>query len=364
MDQNQAVEKLIEQITSGTAPAQARSAAARGVLPLPRPVLARLFILLLDDENEQIRNDAGSSLGALDTHAVNEILSDPECAGEVLGYFADRGSKEEALAEKLAFHPNTPDSALVKMSKNGNCAVVDLVLTNQEKLLAVPILLECLMQNPVLRADQRGKILELLDHASRAATDTGGGQDGEAEETQMDVEEVARILEVDVGELYTTSEIMGGEEFEEAEEPEIRNAYQKILVLTTGQRAILAMKGGREERMILIRDTNKVVSLSVLKNPRLPEGEVENIAAMRNVSEDVLRGVGTNREWIKSYSVVHALVRNPRTPPGISTNFISRLQNRDLKMLARDRNVPEIIRRMSKRTLDTRLQKTTSFRKK
>ena len=124
------------------------------------------------------------------------------------------------------------------------------------------------------------------------------------------------------------------------------------------------MKGGREERMILIRDTNKVVALSVLKNPRLPEGDVELISSMRNVTEDVLRGVGTNRDWTKNYAVVLNLVRNPRTPPGVSTNFISRLQNRDLKFLARDKNVPEIIRRMSKRTLDMRTQRAGSGRKK
>jgi hypothetical protein len=97
----------------------------------------------------------------------------------------------------------------------------------------------------------------------------------------------------------------------------------------------------------------------------MPEGEVEGIAAMRNVSEDVLRAVGSNREWVKNYGVIHALIRNPRTPPGISTNFISRIMNRDLKMLAKDRNVPELVRRMAKRTLDTRLQKMgSSFKKR
>jgi hypothetical protein len=172
------------------------------------------------------------------------------------------------------------------------------------------------------------------------------------------------MLEVDVGELYAASEILGGEEFETHEEPEIRNAYRKILTLNTAQRAILAIKGGREERSILIRDTNKIVALSVLKNGRISDGEIEHIAALRNVSQDVLRAIGGNREWVKSYAIVAALVRNPRTPPGISTNFVSRLQSHDLKMLARDKNVSELIRRMAKKTIDTRVQRTQSrFRK-
>jgi hypothetical protein len=125
------------------------------------------------------------------------------------------------------------------------------------------------------------------------------------------------------------------------------------------------MKGGREERIILVRDTNKVVSLSVLKNPRITEGEVEMIAATRNVSDEILRNVGINREWSKNYKIVCNLVRNPRTPPSISTNFVSRLNPKDLKNLGGDRNVPEIIRRMAKRTFELRPQKSeASFRKK
>ena len=136
--------------------------------------------------------------------------------------------------------------------------------------------------------------------------------------------------------------------------PVIRNTYSKIMVLNTAQKAILAMKGGREERMILIRDTNKVVALSVLRNPRMADQDVEIIAKMRNVSEVVLRVLGTTRAWVKNYSVVNALVHNPRTPPAISTNFVPRMNTADLKLLRRDKNVPELIRRMAQRQLEVR----------
>ena len=80
---------------------------------------------------------------------------------------------------------------------------------------------------------------------------------------------------------------------------------------------------------------------------------------------EILRNVGMNREWSQNYAVTANLVRNPRTPPSLSTNFVTRLTNKDLKILCGDRNVPEIIRRMAKRTFDLRTQKTAvSFRKK
>ncbi len=361
-------EGLVARILDGTAPPQARSAAARGALPLPRPVLVRLYLHLRQEQDESIRRDAETSLAAIRGDAVREIVADPACPAEVLNHYAPAAARDEALAERLAFHPAVPEKALSVLASEGNASVIDLVLTNQERLLSTQGLLDKLTVNPALRPDQRARILDLLDTFFRK--DASGGESGDlpAEITVddlLDPEVAARILEVDVGELYAASEIMGGEEFEQAEDPRIRSVYRKILTLNTAQKAMLAMKGGREERMILVRDTNKVVALSVLKNGRLTGLEVEAIARMRNVSEEILRSVGTHREWSKEYTVVAELTRNPRTPPGISTNFVSRLNNKDLKMLSGDKNVPEIIRRMAKRTLETRTQQASpSFRKK
>jgi hypothetical protein len=233
-------------------------------------------------------------------------------------------------------------------------------------LLAQPALLERLMLNPALRTDQRGRILEFLDRVAKAQERQGREDDGEAgEDTESDeFEEAARLLDVDVGDLLSASEIMGGEEFEESEDPEIRDAYQKIITLNAAQKAILAMKGGREERSILIRDTNKLVALAVLKNGRVTEQEIQSIARMRNVSDEVLRQIGTSREWTKSLAVVVGLVNNPRTPQRISTNFIPRLANKELKNLSMSRDVPELVRRMARRTYDLRTQAQTGMFKK
>jgi hypothetical protein len=216
-------------------------------------------------------------------------------------------------------------------------------------------------ENPALRPDQRGKILDILDRLMRDWGTPAEGDSHAAALGEVTPEVAARLLEVDIGELFAASEIMGGEEFEQSESMEIRSAYRRILQMGPGQKAVLAMKGGREERMILVRDTNKVVALGVLKNPRLTEKDVEEIARLRNVSEEVLRGIGINREWSKRYAVAGMLVRNPRTPPGISLNMLARLVTQDLKELMKDRNVPELIRRQSKRLYEARTQKTTKM---
>ena len=44
-------------------------------------------------------------------------------------------------------------------------------------------------------------------------------------------------------------------------------------------------------------------------------------------------------------------------------NFVPRLQNQDLKKVVSSKDVPELIRRMAKRTLDTRTQKKPGFKR-
>jgi hypothetical protein len=127
-------------------------------------------------------------------------------------------------------------------------------------------------------------------------------------------------------------------------EDEQKTATLRIAGLSVAQRVSLAMKGSREERTILIRDPNKIVAAAVLSSPKLTETEVEAIAKMANVSEDVLRIIGHTRAWVKNYTVMLALTKNPKTPVAMSMNFLPRLNDKDLRTLSTDRNVPEILR--------------------
>ena len=120
--------------------------------------------------------------------------------------------------------------------------------------------------------------------------------------------------------------------------------FQRIAAMNVAQRMALAMKGTREERAILIRDTNKIVSCAVLSSPRLTESEVERIARMTNVSEDTLRIIARTRAWMKNYAIVSALTKNPKTPVALSMNLLSRLNEKDLRMLSADRNVADVLR--------------------
>lgn len=134
-------------------------------------------------------------------------------------------------------------------------------------------------------------------------------------------------------------------------EPEKAADTKLISALPILDKMKLAMKGTREQRAVLIRDPNKLVSSAVLSSPKLTDSEVEAFTKMGNVSEEVLRVIGTNRSWLKNYGVMLGLVRNPKSPPAVSMQLIQRLNERDVKMLAVDRNVPEALRLMARKLM-------------
>ncbi|MEJ2183485.1 MAG: hypothetical protein P8Y66_08170 [Nitrospirota bacterium] len=128
---------------------------------------------------------------------------------------------------------------------------------------------------------------------------------------------------------------------------------KRIQKLSVSEKIKLALKGGTEARGILLKDSNKMVVLSVLENPRLTEPEVEQIARNRSIVEDALRVVARNREWMKSYTVQLALVTNPKTPVAISMKLVPGLKKRDIQQLEKNKNVPEAVRALARKFVKT-----------
>jgi hypothetical protein len=136
------------------------------------------------------------------------------------------------------------------------------------------------------------------------------------------------------------------------EEPEKADpAKVPLHAMTVPQRLKMAMKGSREQRAVLVRDNNRMIAAAVLSSPKLAETEVEAFARMANVSEDVLRTISMNRSWMRRQAVATALVKNPKTPATISLFLLPRMQQRDVKNLAIDRNVPEALRLHAKKMM-------------
>jgi hypothetical protein len=135
------------------------------------------------------------------------------------------------------------------------------------------------------------------------------------------------------------------------EEDDEKSAMQRLSEMNVPQKMARATKGTREERAILIRDPNKLIAVAVLSSPKLTDSEVESIAKMSSVSEEILRIISTNRNWMKNYVVVSALARNPKTPLAVSLHLLNRLSEKDLKTLSTNRNVPEVLRTSARKRI-------------
>ena len=135
------------------------------------------------------------------------------------------------------------------------------------------------------------------------------------------------------------------------EEDDEKSAMQRLSEMNVPQKMSRATKGTREERAILIRDPNKLIAVTVLSSPKLTDSEVESIAKMSSVSDEILRIISTNRNWMKNYVVASALARNPKTPLAISMHLLNRLNEKDLRTLSTNRNVPEVLRMSARKKI-------------
>jgi hypothetical protein len=180
--------------------------------------------------------------------------------------------------------------------------------------------------------------------------------DNETDDAWLSLEFLEEIYEESEVERHAiTDKIVGEFKSEEMDLPSERiSIINRIMKMGMKDRARLAMKGDREARNILIRDPNRVIAQAVVKNPRITEQEIEKIASMRAVSEDILRQIANNRQWSRLYSVVHNLARNPRTPIANVLGILSRLQLKDLNALSKNRNVSDAVRRQAARLSQAR----------
>jgi len=130
--------------------------------------------------------------------------------------------------------------------------------------------------------------------------------------------------------------------------------FVRVRHMTVGERLKLALRGNKEARTLLLRDSNRVIVRLVLRNPRITEDEIIGITNNRSIDDELLRMIGERREWTKNYQVRAGLVSNPRTPIALAIRFLPTLDDRDIRRLAKSRNVPEAVAGAARRMVASR----------
>jgi len=322
--------------------------AAQGLLPLKPEDLVDLWAtVLVNDRDEAVKEAAAGSLTGFEMDQFLPIVKSRSTPEKVLAWVAEHRVERE-LREAALQNVSLADESIEKLAPTLPQELAELVVINQVRLLRRTSLLEAIESNAGLSNDQKRRLMELRQTFKIGVVDTPPApktevpRPPEPEPAPEPEPEPEPALSEDEAMVRYLSE-------QERDQAEKVSAVQKIYRLNTAEKMITALKGTREERAILIRDPNRLVSSSVLSSPKVTEAEIESFSAMKNVSDQVLRAIGNNREATKSYVVVNNLVRNPRTPIGVALNLVPRLNPRDLKGIVVDRNVPEAVRKQAQK---------------
>jgi len=330
--------QLIALLRNGTAPLTVRTAIARGTLPLPAATLVEALDIVADDPEAAVATAAADSLDRLPPSVVRAVAGAPATPPALLERIVARFADNEAIALEVARNPAAPDAAFAAAAALPYPEVLAVVGRNRDRLERCPEAVAALLANPQTPTE----VVALWQEAEErrpAAPAAAAAEPGAAEPPAAAFDEV--LVEEDEGE-GDHSLPAGGEEG--ALTARQLSIYSMLKKMSMGQKVALAVKGNKEVRGILIRANNKLLCLKVLENPRLGDNEVEAYAKSTNVSEDVLRGISQRKEWLKRPAIVRALVFNPRTPLGVSLDFLKWLSLRELEQLAKNRNVPETLR--------------------
>ncbi len=336
---------FLKTFVEGDAPLRVRLIAARGLAPIVPAEMLQILVMLCNDKDASVSGQARETLAGWSEEEITRQLSDSACAPCILEHFAVTRSSD-VIREAIIGNRATPPGAIARLAQVVPARLLELMLDNRVRLLQSPEILQNLKLNPSATPEILRQVLEIEQeffsgkHQSYAV-----GSAGRAAET---VEAPAAPEE----EILPEDLILEGLPVDaNARDSALSDRLRKM---TVPQKVRLALVGPREARAVLVRDTNRLVSLSVLQSPKLSDSEIESYASMRNVSDDVLRQIGSSRELTKTYAVAHALVKNPKTPPMIAQRMLTRLTTRDLSLLIRDRGIPEIVRRSAQQMLSQR----------
>jgi hypothetical protein len=276
-------------------PREERLKAARCAADIPLSDLHVVLFLLSRDPDPEISATALEGLRNLSEDFLVTLCSSPETHPRILGFLAKMHFRNAAVSWAISQNPSTDESTRFFLAENG------VALTGES---------------------------------------IGIQFSGVAQELQPEAE--------------TSSENLGVEEGEDAieeEEEEFRSKYQLTQEMGISEKIKMAITGDKEWRMLLIKDTNKLVSGAVIKNPRLTEAEILFIAKSPVNNDDIIRDICTDKEWTKNYQIRKALVENHKTPLHHALRFLSGLTDKDLAVLAKSKNISSIVATQARRSL-------------
>jgi len=333
----------VDLIRSGKVPEVIRRKGARGNLPLPLEDRIEILTLIAAAPEVDLRATALETLQRWNRAEVRRVMASPQTVPEVLRFAAEHLVENHAeLREVLLCNPSLPVEFRTLLQRKP-VAPPEVAASSagpsrppQPKTLSPPLTHVLAKASPI----QPEPLPELVP---------------EPAEEEMAVEILAKLAAgahiEDVAEASVEAPPEATKRDDELTANDRETLIEKISRMHVVEKIKAALTGNMETRSLLIRDPNKIISRAVLQSPKISEMEAESYAAAKNVSDETLRLIAANRKFMKAYVVMRALVNNPRAPIDVTMPLVGRMKDRDLKGLALNRNVPEVIRTMATKVI-------------
>jgi hypothetical protein len=402
------IPKQLQRAVSADAPRAAKVAVAKGLLPATADVQLALLYVLAADLDDGIAKMARHTLTDMPIQQVLAGISQ-ETFPKILEFLAEFRVSDKEIDERLLQIRGSTTRAVVRIAERADANMCETLCLNQERLLLSPEVYVALHANPACSFDlltgaagflrmhdcmpvcperrpfepePSRTVAAIVAAPEKAAAPTSSlsptpvgapikavapppPQQGTGEKlTMFDLD--AAVSGIDLPFEFNFEDNFAGfswdltgddDDKDEPEEERFLSLEKRIGEMSVGEKIKLAYLGNRQARRLLVRDSNKVVASAVIKSGRLTDSEVASFAGNRNLPDDVLREISTNKAWTRKYPVKVALVNNPKTPKKTVMKMIPHLHRKDLQQLSTSNNVPSVIKMAARKLFNAKYRK-------
>jgi hypothetical protein len=413
--------RMIDSIRKNALPSNMMQFAAKGALLVPPEEMIEILVYLANN-NKVFAHQARMTLAGWDEASSRQAAANPQTPKEVLSYLIDPENLRPVLLPVLLENPSVAESFLIRLAASSSREQLELILNSERVSRSRTVLETLALSpsvTPAIAAKIREK-LAALNGAVPSSPAAGQGAEsaivsppaapspaelpaapiahepetsGDVPDEAVDafISQHASEIDAEAEKLFDPvvglAESIASEQRETAPQataaaasmstpaaaaagraPQKKwilsadeqrgSALQKIAKLDTKGRILLAIKGTKEERSLLIRDGTKIVALAVLESPKVTDSEVERFASQKNVLEAVLREISMKRRFVKQYPIIRNLVFNPRTPIDVSLGLLKNLLVQDLRNLSGNKEVTDTLRKLATKMFRQKLDVT------
>ena len=349
-----AVARLSPAAQKALAPGPGRMMAARGLLPLPRPAELATVLYELAIGDPTMAAAAAATADGMPEKVLAGALGDADIEPVVLDWLAPRAVRSPAMFEALVLAPRVADETIVELAAHGGAREVDLIASNEQRLLRCPDIIAAMYANPHARMSTVDRAVELAVRNNVRVSGISAweelvrvmagvaGDDADADDVFVQALDGVR-------DVADASVVAGSadEEFvildSEDKQPAVDEKRVPIGKMSVPAKMRLAALGNAFARSILIRDPVRLVAIAAVKAPGVTELEVAKYAGNHALDNDVIRYIAGRRDWTRLYGIKKSLCMNPKTPISESSKMLIHLRDNDIRTIVKSKGVPSAV---------------------